>query len=428
MIEDLGAERAELAKFDKGFPVVFGRISSKRPNAKTLICYSLYDVMPIEDNEDWKGDPFGASLVDATTIDLPAHYGKCILARGANNQKGPIMGLINALQTLLAVDGDLPCNVVFTFEGEEEMGSTNFTTEFRARYMDELRGADGAIYLNPSQTETDDVMIHLGTRGIVFGEMTLEGGDWGGPTRGHQGARDDNWVDAPAWRLLKAVSTMKDDTGRVVVDGFWDDVEEWSEEDRTLIATLIDRLDEEAVKHQLGVKRLKGGASARELLPHFVMDPVLNIDGYSAGYTGPFTKTQLPDRAVIKFDLRLVPGQDFRKVLGCLRRHLDSHGFPEVEIKVIGGYNYSKSRPDEAIVRSATRATRACGFHPELWPIYYGGVPLSVFNAEPLNIPVVSGGPGRKGRDHMANEYFAVEGLRDYEKWLVTFLYDFAES
>jgi acetylornithine deacetylase/succinyl-diaminopimelate desuccinylase-like protein len=424
----LEAERAELADFDRGFPVVYGVLKSKRPNAKTLACYSLYDVMPIDPSENWKADPFGAEILDAEKIDLPKHYGPCIVARGARNQKGPIMALVNTLKTLQAVEGDIPCNIMFTFDGEEEMGSPNFVGPFRERYLNELKGIDAALYLNPSQNEGNDVIVYLGARGIIPGELRVRGGDWGGPAERSTFAADENWLDSPAWRLLKAVSTLRDDRGQVAIKGFYDNIRPWSADDKKLIQILVDRLDEQALKKRLGVRRFKGGKSAKELYPNYIMDPLLNIDGYSSGYTGPHIKTMFPMDATLKFDIRIVPDQDREDIIKKLRAHFVEHGFPEVEVEIDGGYGWTKTELKAELSQAAIRATEAHGVNPVCWPIYYAGVPQWVFNGPPLNKPVVSGGVGRMGREHNENEYIAVEGLRGYEKWLVTLLHEYADG
>jgi acetylornithine deacetylase/succinyl-diaminopimelate desuccinylase-like protein len=140
LLKDRGAQRAELVEFKEGFPVVYGELDSKRPDVKTLIVYSLYDVMPC-DEDGWVVPPFSGEIVDAKEIDLPPDYGKCIVGRGARNQKGPLVAFLNAVKTMLEVEGDIPVNLIFTFDGEEEMGSPHFR-EFRDRYLGRLKRAD----------------------------------------------------------------------------------------------------------------------------------------------------------------------------------------------------------------------------------------------------------------------------------------------
>ncbi len=427
ILKDLGAQPAELVEFDRGNPVVFGKLTSKNPRAKTIIAYSLYDVMPVDD-EVWASPPFAAEILDATAIDLPADYGKCIVARGARNQKGPIMGFVNALRSMLAVRGDVPVNVIFAFDGEEEIGSMNLVGPFRQRYLDELKRADAAYYLNPSQNAQNDQVLYLGNRGIAFGELEVKGGQWGGPAKGPIFAPHDLWVDSPAWRLAQAIATLKDQDGNILVEGFYDNVRPPSAEDRELLDELMARFDEEKVKRELGIFKFKRGRSGRELYQRFLMNPNINIDGYSSGYTGPYVKTMFPDRAVAKIDIRLVPDQTMDEILAKLRKHFDRHGFPELEIKIQGCYNPSKTSLRSPVVQAAIRSAELHGVRTVCWPIYYAGIPMAVFSDPPLNLPAIGCGLGRMGREHIANEFFTVEGLRLYEKFVVAFLHEFARG
>src|SRR2546426_8565410 len=179
VIQDLGARRTKLVEFAGGFPVVYGELWSSDPKAKTLIVYCLYDVMPVVD-ETWITPPFAAEIVEAREAGLPESYGPCLIGRGASNQKGPLMCVINALKSMKAVEGDIPVNVLFVVEGEEEITSPHMA-EFRDRFLEELRLADAAYFPNPYQDERGRSQIHLGTKGLVAFELRVKGGDWGGP-------------------------------------------------------------------------------------------------------------------------------------------------------------------------------------------------------------------------------------------------------
>ena len=143
MIKDLGGRRAERCDFIGGHPVVYGEVMSKKPKAKTIIAYALYDVMPV-DEDGWKVPPFSAEILEGTEIGLPEDYGKVIVGRGARNQKGPIVAFMNALKSMLEVEGDIPVNVLFALDGEEECMSPHFP-EFIRRY--EKRTPEGQCCL-----------------------------------------------------------------------------------------------------------------------------------------------------------------------------------------------------------------------------------------------------------------------------------------
>lgn len=426
MIEDLGADDARLVRFKEGYPVVYGRLASKNPQAKTIVFYSLYDVMPA-DEPDWKCDPFAGEILDAEAIGLPTSYGKCIVARGARNQKGPTLGFIKGLEAMLKTSGDLPVNVIFVVEGEEEIASVHLA-EFRDRYLDVLKEAEGVWYGNPAQDEKGIHHIYCGFKGLVSLELQVEGGEWGGPAERSLFPADDNWIDAPAWRLVWALASLKDPDGRVLVEGLYDDVRPPLENEKAMVKRIIDNFDEEAEKRRLGIKRFKRGRPGVEYVENYVLGPVFNIDGYVSGYTGPYVKTMFPRSATAKIDIRLVPNMNPKNVLERLRKHLDSKGFPEVQIKVNGYYSWSRTPESADIVQAAIRAAEKHGVESVCWPTYYACVPISVFSEPPLNLPGVSAGLGRMGRPHEANEFITLSGLRDYEKYTVTFLNEFARS
>lgn len=183
--------------------MVYGTLRSKNPNAKTIAFYSLYDVMPVDEPE-WKVEPFGAEIVDPEVVELPKEYGPCIVARGARNQKGPTMGFLRALETLLQVKGDIPVNVKFVIEGEEEIGSFNLDV-FCQTYADRLKDVSCVWYGNPAIDEKGRQVLYGGAKGIISFELICEGEEWGGPMKQSLFAPDtDPCVDA-ARRAGKAL-------------------------------------------------------------------------------------------------------------------------------------------------------------------------------------------------------------------------------
>ncbi|MDP6559524.1 MAG: M20/M25/M40 family metallo-hydrolase [Candidatus Binatia bacterium] len=437
MIRDLGGERAELCEFeDEGWPVVYGEMKSKNPDAKTLIVYTLYDVMPV-DEEGWVVDPFSAEIIDGTKIHLPEHYGKAIIGRGVRNQKGPIGAFLNTLSAMKEVEGDIPVNVIFAFDGEEEFASPHFS-EFVKRYEKDLMRADAAYYCNPGSDEHNVHNMYIGFRGIIPLELEVKGGDWGGPARGPLFSAEDAILDAPAWRLIWALSTLKDPDGKVLIDGFYDDFRPPNAEEKELIEKVrakSAKSNSETFKQRLGVKQWKRGKRLEDLFEGYLWGPIINIDGLVSGYTGPRIKTTLPHKATAKLDIRLFPDMDREDIIRKLRKHLDKHGFPEVEIKwqtfgnAKSGWNSARSSYDTPLVHSALRAGEKLGAKDTVvWPIYFAFVPLGMFAAPPFNLPIVSAGLGWMGNEHQENEYFTLDGVRIYEKWVATFLHDFAQS
>lgn len=423
-IRDLGGIDVQLVPFANGFPLVFGKVMSKNPKAKTLILYSLYDLMPY-DEEGWKVHPLSADIVDAESIDLPKEFGKCIVARGARNQKGPNIAFINALSSIKAVRGDIPVNVIFAIEGEEEMGSPHLF-EFRDKMLGELKKADAVFYPNPAIDECGRQQIFLGFKGIMPIEVEIRGGDWGGPAGRALFAADDAWVDSPAWRLIKALHSLKDEDNRILVEGFYDDVIPLIAEEKEIIEKLKSTFDEEKEKRRLAIRKFKGGRSGKDYFEDYVTGTIINIDGFESGYTGPGIKTNFPNSAKAKIDVRLVPNQDYEDIYKKLRNHFDKHGFKELEMKPLGGYNWSKTPLSADIIQAQIKASKMFGMEQAIWPIYYASTPLIVFSGPPLDLPVANTGLGRMGRPHEANEYITVDGVRIFEKYCVTMLYEYA--
>jgi len=423
-IRDLGAVDVQLVPFRDGFPVVFGKVISKNPKAKTLILYSLYDVMPYEE-EDWKVHPLSADIVDAEFIDLPKEFGKCIVARGARNQKGPNMAFINALRSIKAVRGDIPVNIIFAIEGEEEMGSPHLF-EFRDRMLAELKRADAVYYPNPAIDEYGRQQIFLGFKGIMPIELEIKGGSWGGPAERALFSADAAWVDSPVWRLIRALHSLKDEDDKILVEGFYDDVIPLTAEEKEMIRNLKSAFDEEREKRRLGIKRFKGGRSGKDYFEHYVAGPIINIDGLESGYIGPGIKTNFPKSARAKIDIRLVPCQEYEDIYKKLRNHFDKYGFKELKMKCLGGYNWSKTPLSADIIQAQIEASKMFGMKQAIWPIYYASTPLVVFSAPPLSLPVANTGLGRMGRPHQANEYITIDGIRIFEKYCVAMLYVYA--
>ena len=431
-IKEVGGQRAERCDFKDGYPVVYGELMSKNPKAKTIIVYTLYDVMPV-DEDGWKVPPFSAEILEGTEIGLPQDYGKVVVGRGARNQKGPIVAFMNSVKAMLEVEGDIPVNLLFAFDGEEECMSPHFP-EFIRRYEKELRRASAAYYCNPATDEHNVHNIYLGFRGIAPIEIEVKGGDWGGPVRGPLFPSEDALLDAPAWRLIWALASLKSPDGRIQVDGFYDDFRKPDSEEQEFIDEVKLKMDSDTLKKRLGVKQWRRGKPLEELLDDYLWGPVINIDGLVGGYIGPRVKTTFPHKVTAKMDIRLFPNMDRDDIVAKLRRHFDKHGFPEVEVRLLTmgdakcGYNAVRTSKKEPIVQSAIRAAGSLGFKSVTWPIYFGSTPLGMFSEPPLRLPVVSAGLGRMGNDHRENEYITLEGIRIYEKFIAAFLHDYAKT
>jgi acetylornithine deacetylase/succinyl-diaminopimelate desuccinylase-like protein len=431
LYEEIGAD-GEIVP-TTGFPIVYGKLLSKNPQAKTVLIYLQYDVQPADEKE-WKFPPFEARIVNAEEIDAPAKLGKVICARGAMDQKLPGLAILNAAKSMLAVTGDVPVNFLFMAEGEEEITSPSIL-EFIEKYKHELGKASAELAGGRMQDINGIARIDLGWRGLVAGELHCEGGEWGGPAQRVLFSTDDAWVDAPIWRLTWALNSIKDTSGKVLIDGFYDNIVPPTPQEKGWIEKIEESWDEEessfpAGKKVLGIKKYRRGLSGRDLLYDYFFTPVFNIDGIEGGYTGPKVKTNLPHRAYAKFDIRLVPNQDPDDIILKLRKHLYTHGFPEVEVHITQGiYPPAVRVPFESdIIQAAVRTFEKMGVKYVVNPQYWAAGPH-----EKIRRPLGLSGRGlhfgvcHGDRYHSANEYLTVKGLKDSEKSWVTYLYEYSK-
>jgi len=164
-----------------------------------------------------------------------------------------------------------------------------------------------------------------------------------------------------------------------------------------------------------------------DLLKQGLYSPVLNINGFHSGYTGPATKTILPRKATAKIDIRFGPKTEPDEVVKKLQDYLIERGFDDIEVVVREKYTWSKTDFSEPIVQKMVSAYQSLGIEPEIWPIATWTAPYFVFSRI-LGLPVVSGGLGHGAKEHVANEYMTVRGLMDFEKFVATFIYMMAEN
>ncbi|MEM3823699.1 MAG: M20/M25/M40 family metallo-hydrolase, partial [Candidatus Bathyarchaeia archaeon] len=399
-LKRLGCKDVRLVE-TSGNPVVYGYYDAGAD--KTVIIYMMYDTQPV-DEPGWNVPPLEGRIVE-----MPP-FGKCLVARGAINTKGELAAFLNACESITAVGEEIPLNLIFVAEGEEELGSRHLP-EFIKAYLSILKRADAVFFPTADQDEKGKVQMALGVKGIVYFELELDGKSWGyGPTEFDIHGSNKAWVDSPALRMIQALSTFTSKDGnKVLVEGFYDNVAPPRPEDMELIEKLEKTFDEETVKKEMKVERFINDVHEREALLKYLYSPTLNIDGIWSGYTGPGTKTVLPHKITVKIDVRLVPNMTVEEVIPKIRRHLDKHGFNEIKlVQLEEGYGWAKTSVREPAAQAVIKTYREFGYEPEIWPHMAGSAPFCMFNREPLNLPFVEGGIGHGGRAHAPNEYIVV--------------------
>jgi acetylornithine deacetylase/succinyl-diaminopimelate desuccinylase-like protein len=343
----------------EGAPVVFGE--RKGSGKKTLLFYNHYDVQPPEPLDLWETPPFEPSL----------RNGK-LYGRGVSDDKAHIVSRLFAIDSILNSEGDLPCNIKFIIEGEEETASIHLH-EF-VRNNKEKLAADACIWEFGGVDHRDVPMQYLGLRGICYVELSVESLG----TDVHSGLGGSIFPNA-AWRLTWALSTLKGPDERIRIPGFYDDVKPPSDRDRELMSVLPDVADE--YKNRYGVKQfIKGIKGGTDLKMEEVFTPTCTICGLTSGYQGPGSKTVQPAKASAKVDFRLVPDQKPDDILKKLRLHLDARGFEDVRITFLGGEPAARTDPDDGFVRTVVESAEGVYEFPmEIVPMVGGSGPNHPF-------------------------------------------------
>ncbi|MBU2609900.1 MAG: M20/M25/M40 family metallo-hydrolase, partial [Chloroflexi bacterium] len=371
-------------KFSEGAPVVLGERKGK--SDKTLLFYNHYDVQPPEPLELWETPPFEPSLRE----------GK-LFGRGVSDDKGHIVSRLFAMDALLNELSELPCNVKFIIEGEEETSSLHLH-DFVRQNKERLK-ADACIWEFGGVDHKETPIQYLGLRGICYVELSVETAS----TDVHSGLGGSIFPNA-AWRLVWALNTLKGPDERIRIPGHYDNVKPPSARDRELIAALPEIANEYMTRYGLKnfVRGLTGGV---ELRLAEVFEPTCTICGLTSGYQGSGSKTVQPAQASAKVDFRLVPDQTPEEILAKLRAHLDAEGFEDVQIEYLGGEAPARTDPDDPFIKLVVEtAHEVYGAPMQLVPLVGGSGPNAPFIHD-LGLPVATAGLGYPDtRAHAPNE------------------------
>lgn len=390
-----------------GAPVVFAERQGRGNNI--LLFYNHYDVQPPEPLELWDSPPFEPTLRE----------GK-LYARGVSDDKGHITSRLFAIDALLATLGELPCNIKFIIEGEEETSSVHlhdFVKTHRGRLA-----ADACVWEFGYVDHREVPIQYLGLRGICYVELSLETAK----TDVHSGLGGSIFPNA-AWRLTWALNSLKGPDERIRIPGFYDPVLPPSERDRQLMEALPDVAEE--YRQRYGVKEfLRGIQGGPELRTAAIFEPTCTICGLTSGYQGEGSKTVLPAKASAKVDFRLVPNQTPQQVLEQLRAHLDAEGFSDVQMKYLGGEPPGRTDPDDPFVQMVVAtAEPVYGMPMQMVPMSGGSGPNHVF-LHYLQLPIVTAGIGYPGtRAHAPNENVRLDLYLKGAKHIARILNEFGE-
>ncbi len=404
-LNKLGAS-TRLIPVEGGNPVVYAEIGD---GPRTLIIYDHYDVQPAEPLELWETPPWAAEIRD----------GK-LFARGVADNKSELVGRIQAIESWLATEGPLPCKIKFVVEGEEETGSPSLS-RFAKENQALLQGADGCLWEFGSKDINERPTLTCGLKGIIYVELHAHGAN--------RDLHSSNAaiVEDPAWRLVWALNTLKDEQDQILIKGYMDHVRPPTALEMEALSRIP--FDESAEKANYGIKHYINDLHGIDALKKLLYEPTCTICGLYSGYVGEGSKTVLPNHAFAKIDFRLVPNLTPEIVLDLLRKHLDKHGFQDIEIRLTEtGEENARSPLDSHIVQAAIAAARAT-YHqdPVIYPTSAGSGPMYPL-CQALNIPAVSAGCGyHDSRGHAPNENIRIADYLEGIQFIRELIRNFAK-
>ena len=410
-----------------GPPVVYGE--RRAPGAtKTIVIYAHYDGQPV-DPAQWKDGPWTPTLYDkaldqgGARIALEGVTGRFdpewrLYGRSTSDDKVPAIALAAALDALNAQKRELSVNLKIFFEGEEEAGSPHLRAVLEKNKA--LLAADLWLLCDGPVHQTRRPQVYFGARGVTGVEITVYG-----PKRTLHSGHYGNWAPNPATLAAHLVASMRDDDGRILIDGFYDDVRPLSDAEKKALVSIPDNDAELRAELALGASEAGGAKLAERILL-----PALNVRGISSGYVGDRAANAIAMEAKVSIDFRLVPNETLDKTRALVERHLRKQGFflvediPTDEIrrqhaKVArvrwepGGYPASRAEIAAPISQAFLRTMDAAfGQKVVAMPTLGGSIPMNVFE-EVLKTPIV----GLPLANHDNNQHAANENLRLQNLW-----------
>ncbi|MDQ4074326.1 MAG: M20/M25/M40 family metallo-hydrolase [Thermoproteota archaeon] len=386
-------------------PIVYGEVKSKsNPNGKTILFYNHYDVQPEDPSKMWKDDPFSGRI-----------EGDRIYGRGSSDDKGELITRIKAVEYYLqATNWDLPCNVKFIVEGEEEVGSPHLR-DYLLEYKDMLK-CDVVIWESGYIDSKSRAVVSLGQKGILCIEIIVKG-----PSHDIHSSHA-VLVDNPVITLSKIICSMvNQSTGKILIEDWYREVKSFSRKELSMIAQ--EEFDEEDFKKETGIKDFLGNKTGIDAKRARVGAPTCNVSGFISGYGGPGTKTIIPSKATAKIDFRLVPDMDPYVQFQRLQRHIskklgqqkkDDSKIEEgsVEIKFLVGEPGYRTPIDNPFVTPVVQAAKEAFGSSTISVSGAGTGPMYYFYEVLEKAPSICvGGSSISDNIHSPNENFKIDNL-----------------
>ena len=401
-LEKAGCDVVEMCE-TPGYPIVYGH-KIIDPSLPTVLVYGHYDVQPADPIELWTSPPF-EPVIKVTEI----HPEGAIFARGACDDKGQMYMHVKAFEYMIA-NNNLPCNVKFMIEGEEEVGSKSLGW-FVERNQEKL-ACDVILISDTGMISNTQPSITTGLRGLSYVEVEVTG-----PNRDLHSGLYGGAVANPINVLTKMIASLHDENNHITIPGFYDGVEELSLEERAEMAKRP--YSEDDYKKALNISDTFGeaGYSTNE---RNSIRPTLDVNGIWGGYTGEGAKTVIASKAFAKISMRLVPNQDWGNITELFKKHFESIAPSAVTVKVTphhGGQGYVT--PIDSIGYQAANKAYTESFGVSAIPVRSGGsIPIvALFEKELKSKTILMGFGLDSDAIHSPNEHY---GIFNYMKGIET--------
>ncbi|PYJ11313.1 MAG: peptidase M20 [Verrucomicrobia bacterium] len=401
-------------------PVVVADLAA--PDSKrTIAFYAHYDGQPI-DRAQWTSDPWKPVLRDPAGKESDWRGAKSIdpesrlFARSAGDDKAPIMAMLAALDALRAAGVKPSVSLRFVFEGEEEAGSPHLA-DYLKKFPDAVRG-DAWVFCDGPVHQSRRMELVFGARGTLGLDLTVYG-----PVKGLHDGHYGNWVPNPIVRLTHLLDSMRDESGRILIKDFYDDVRPPTEMEKEALSKIPNV--EAELRREFEIGSTEGSEKS---LNELLMQPGLNLRGIEAGHVGDQASNTIPTEARASIDFRLVPNETPDSIKPLVERHLEAQGYTIVQqppdsasrlahpkiVKVDWGSGYPPSRTslDLPFSRELASIMTAAGHEPVRLPTVGGSLPMDLFQRG-TDIPVIA----FPIANHDDNQHAANENLRLQNLW-----------
>ncbi|MRJ09281.1 dipeptidase [Ornithobacterium rhinotracheale] len=404
-LRNAGVDKVEVCPTE-GNPIVYGE-KIVDPNLPTVLVYGHYDVQPPDPLDLWESEPF-EPVIKKTEV----HPEGAIFARGSADDKGQFFMHVKAIEAMIQND-ELPCNVKFMIEGEEEVGSGSLAKFIK---VEKERLKNDIILISDTSMVAKDVpSICVGLRGLCYMEVEVEGANRDMHSGVYGGA-----VPNPLNVLSKMIGQLHDENGKIAIPGFYDEVEEINAEERAEMAKIP--FDLEDYKKQINIQDIMGedGFSTNERTS---IRPSLDVNGMWGGYIGEGAKTVIPAKAFAKISMRLVPDQNPEKIAELFKQYFEQIAPSSVRVKCTyhhGGLAYVLPITDKGYLAAKKAFTETYG--KEAVPFRSGGsIPIvALFEKELESKSVLLGFGLNSDVIHSPNENY---GLFNFYKGIETIPY-----